>query len=181
MISKNIYLVLISLVFIASSCTTEKLFKNENGLTMMSAAPIKWYLTFPTCKFQFVNKMKKPDNSGTYFMFSNYETGVSVSFFLDSAGKCKSSECLRDVAWIKQKDNLEGASNILLSSIGDAYSYEYLLPKVYNYYNLHVNLYKDGYWVDIHLSKLNYSEKDRYLFTDFISSLSFQPKINTKQ
>jgi hypothetical protein len=69
--SKINLLVFVSLAFILSACVSDELFKTENGLTMMSAAPINWYLTFPTGKFHFLNKRKKADNSGTYFMFSN--------------------------------------------------------------------------------------------------------------
>ncbi len=170
---------LISLFFI--SCSADKYFVQEQQQFKLTVESVDWYLTFPDADLTPQMQKINPDRSAGYFMLSNAKTGLNVSFFIEPSNGCTSSESCRDRAWVKQKAALKGAVGVKLSSFGEAYAYEYLLPELFNQKNLNVHLYREGYWIDVHLSKIMYTPKDDDLFTDFISTLSFEAKPKPKK
>ncbi len=172
---KSIFIIFTSLMVF--SCASNKYYLHENDTIKLTVEPIEWFLTFPEGDFVLQQENIKPDKSSAYFMFSSAKIGIVVSFFIEPISNCKTAECCRDRAWLKHKMALRGATDIKLSSIGEAYTYEYLLPEVLNQKNINVHLYKDGYWIDVHLSKVFYESRDYQLFTDFINTLSFSTKV----
>ena len=38
------------------------------------------------------------------------------------------------------------------------------------------HLVRDGYWVDLHLSMMPYTPKDRQAFLDFVDAIRIEPK-----
>jgi len=38
------------------------------------------------------------------------------------------------------------------------------------------HLVRDGYWVDIHLSMMPYTQSDRRVFPDFVDAIRVEPK-----
>ena len=57
---------------------------------------------------------------------------------------------------------------------------EYFLPEMYrkklDQMNLSAELVRDGYWVDLHVSKILYKDSEKELFDGVIDSLSIRPR-----
>jgi hypothetical protein len=39
------------------------------------------------------------------------------------------------------------------------------------------HLVRDGYWVDVHLSMMPYTQSDRQAFLDFVDAIRIEPKV----
>jgi hypothetical protein len=42
--------------------------------------------------------------------------------------------------------------------------------------NMYAEFVVDGYWVDLHISKVLYEPKDHVLFEELVKSIKFEPK-----
>ncbi len=48
--------------------------------------------------------------------------------------------------------------------------------RVVEQHNFSGHLARDGYWVDVHLSMMPYTPKDRRVFLDFVGAIKVEPK-----
>ena len=122
----------------------------------------------------------KPDEQSAYFMMSSQTTQLDVSVFIEPAVKCKTSEECRDhllnlgnPAWGKFQD-------LAKSKIGNTHYFEFYRPeamgKPLKMFDMYAEYVDQGYWVDVHISKVLYTKADHALFEKVINSISFVPK-----
>lgn len=74
----------------------------------------------------------------------------------------------------------DNAQNVRLSEIGDISTLELLVPEFkrapIRQQNMYAQFVRDGYWVDLHLSKVQYQDQDRDLFERMVKSVRFEHK-----
>ena len=142
-----------------------------------------WTMRILGSDLDITNVKAKPDEASAYFMMSSASSKLNVSVFIEPVNKCKSSEECRDhvlaagnPAWGKFEQLAKGA-------IKDFHYFEFYRPeamgqpvKMQDMYAQHV---LNGYWVDVHISKVLYTKADRALFEKLINSISFIPKTGT--
>lgn len=105
---------------------------------------------------------------------------LNVSVFIEPVDKCTSSEQCRDLllmsgnpAWGKFQDLAKG-------KIKDFSYFEFFRPEVkgqpLKMLDMYAQYVSQGYWVDLHISKVLYKKEDHKLFEDLVSSIRFLPK-----
>jgi hypothetical protein len=66
------------------------------------------------------------------------------------------------------------------SEVGGVSVFEYLIPEYQGIpvrqQNMYAEFVQDGFWVDLHISKVQYDKKERKLFEALINSATFEPK-----
>jgi hypothetical protein len=145
-----------------------------------SAPGVPWILTIPADDFDISKSTQAPDGKQAYFLFVSAKTGITASVFIEPANKCVNSKSCRDLVRTTNLPNVKGPENVLSSEIGDISILEYLLPSFrgqsLRQQNMYAEFVQDGFWVDLHISKVLYTPQDRSLFETLVRSVKFEKK-----
>jgi hypothetical protein len=125
------------------------------------------------------NVQAKPDEASAYFMMASKSTKLNVSVFIEPVEKCKSSDECRDhvlnvgnPAWGKFEQLAKG-------KIKDFSYFEFYRSEVngqpLKILDMYAQYVSDGYWVDLHISKVLYTKADHAVFEKLVSSVAFVP------
>jgi hypothetical protein len=143
-----------------------------------SAAP--WIFTIAAADFDIAESKQSPDGKQSYFLFRDEKTGVIASIYIEPAVKCADSASCRNFVRTANLSQVTGAENVASSEIDMVSVFEYLLPKVKDLtvrqYNMYAEFVRDGLWVDLHISKLQYKPEDHKLFEALVRSVKFENK-----
>lgn len=137
-------------------------------------------MTFPAEDFVVKKEQIKPDGSAGYFYVVDEKHDLNVSFFIEPATKCKTSKACRDMVWNAGNPSWENPQNVVLSEVGEASVFEFMVRSFQGQpiqqKNMYAQFVVDGFWVDLHLSKVFYNSSDRKLFERLIKAIRFEPK-----
>lgn len=143
------------------------------------AAP--WTLTLPAGDFVVAQREVKPDGTEGYFYLTSDQSHLNVSFFIEPVRKCKDSKSCRDMVWKAGNPSWENPQNFVSSQIGDVSYFEFLMPlfrgQPIRQQNMYAEFVVDGFWVDLHISKVLYKPEERKLFEDLVRAIKFEPKV----
>ena len=147
------------------------------GLTV-PAAP--WTLTLPGENFAIEREQVKPDGQYGYFLMSDKKNHMMLSVFIEPAVKCKDSKSCRDMVWKAGNPSWENPQNVVLSEIDGVHFFEFLIPSFRDQpiqqQNMYAQFVVDGFWVDMHISKVLYKPEEHKMFERIIKSVKFEPK-----
>jgi hypothetical protein len=151
----------------------------ENGTITLSSGAMSWGVSFPAGDLKLETEKHSPDGRAHYYFFTSPKSRLNVSFTLEPPANCATSKDCRDT-YVKNSNPLyvdpKKANSFDLNQFAVA---EFLVPEIkgqrVNQMNMSAHYVKEGYWADLHLSKVLYQPKDRGLFTDFINSVSVRP------
>jgi len=151
-----------------------------DGKIAFTTPQAPWSFVLSAKGFSLGRQQIKPDGSGAYFMMSNDGTYVNASLWIEPADKCKTSKECRDMV-LKAGNPMWGEfKNLLLSEIGDVSFFEFYRPSVQGQplkmLDMYAEYVKDGFWVDVHISKVLYKKRDHALFEELVKSAAFVPK-----
>jgi hypothetical protein len=146
----------------------------------MTTAGASWTITIDGRKLDLRDVKVKADDRSAYFLMEDKTDGLNVSFYIEPVDKCKTSEECRDhvlglgnTAWGKFQD-------LAKSSIGKFSYFEFFRPEVQGQpvkmQDMYAQYVADGYWVDLHISKVLYTKADKALFERLINSIKFVSK-----
>ena len=144
---------------------------------MVPGAP--WSLTFPKAGFELEPTKISPDGKKGYFMAVDRGTGLNVSFFVEPAAKCHSSRECRDMVQKAGFAHIGKVESVRASELGEVSVVECFLPeytgKPVKQQHLFAEFVVQGYWVDLHVSKVLYTEANRPLLETLVRAISFVP------
>jgi tetratricopeptide (TPR) repeat protein len=134
-----------------------------------------WGIALELPGFQVVEKGTRPDQSSTMMRAENKSTGVIISVFLERERKALTSIQCRDKYWQKALRSPAKKSGVKSSENDQMALGEYVI-KSYGDLQLmqkHVNAYVgvENMCVDIHLSKVQYTDDDAALFSAVLNSV----------
>jgi hypothetical protein len=142
------------------------------------AAP--WTMTLPAANFVVAQRRVKPDGSAGYFYLTDEQSHLNVSFYIEPVGNCKDSKACRDMVRNLGNPSWENPRNFLSFQIGDVSCFEFLIPSFrgqpIQQQNMYAEFVVDGFWVDLHISKVLYKSEDRKVFEDLVKAIKFEPK-----
>ncbi len=151
-----------------------------DGMIGITAQGVGWALRFPAQGYTLSHERHRRDGRGQYYMFTNDRTGLNASFFIEPAEKCPSALACREQYWRDRHPSMAKAQAVHRFERNGFALIEFLVPVIsghtLNQFHMSGHLVRDGYWVDMHLSKVLYTPSDRQLFLDFIDALVIQPK-----
>ena len=166
-------------VLLASHLTAVGVERDEKRMSFtVRAAP--WTLTMPAADFAVAERKVKPDGRSAYFMMSDKQTHLNVSFFIEPVGACDNSKACRDMVWKLGNPSWENPRNVVQAEIGDIHYFEFLVPSFrgqpVQQQNMYAEFVVDGFWVDLHVSKALYKSTEHELFERIVKSIKFEPK-----
>ncbi len=177
MISRLLFTISILVLLFLSVATAQTSVEDRIAFTT-SDAP--WLVSLDSKNLDIQDQQVKRDNKSGYFLLSNEKEGLTVSLFIEPAVKCRTSAECRDFvlkagnpAWGKMQD-------VMQSKIGEVNYFEFFRPTVQGQplemLDMYAEFVEDGYWVDLHLSKVQYKKPDHQLFENFVKAVRFVSK-----
>ncbi|HKQ03874.1 MAG TPA: hypothetical protein VJ464_01985 [Blastocatellia bacterium] len=158
---------------VASATLAEQRFKFT-----VPAAP--WTLTLPKGNLVVEQQQVSPDGRQGYFSMYDEKNKISLSFFIEPVKDCKDSKACRDMVWKLGNPSWEKPQKAIQSEIGDVSYFEFFMPtfqgQPVKQQNMYAEYVKDGFWVDMHISKVLYKPEEHELFERVIKSVEFEPK-----
>nr|MDO8079446.1 hypothetical protein [Candidatus Freyarchaeota archaeon] len=129
-----------------------------------------WGLEFDSKGFEVVEQELSESFDSIYLRLSNDKTGIIISITLEPA--CieggTNIDC-RDFYWSRMKELPIQRENIVMKEFKKMAVLEYFIPKIegleVGQKNLNAFMVKDDIWIDIHISKTQFNEKDLNHFT----------------
>lgn len=138
-----------------------------------------WALEMDFKYFKIQDQGFLPELKGRMMLANNEETGLIFSAFLAPAERHLTSEEYRDMNFRKLENSPFKPSNIKTYKKGDWAFVEYFINdykevKNVNQKNIHVYIIKGDVWIDLHLSKAVFKEKDAKIFNNFLDSIKLK-------
>lgn len=142
------------------------------------AAP--WTLTLPKGVLVIEQQKVSPDGRQGYYSLYDENNKMSISFFIEPVKNCKDSKTCRDMVWKLGNPSWENPQNFIQSEIDDVSYFEFFIPssrgKPVKQQHMYAEFVKDGFWVDMHISKVLYKPEEHEMFERVIKSIEFEPK-----
>ena len=147
------------------------------------AAP--WTLTLPKGDLVVESEQVKPDGRAGYFSMNDEKRKMTISFFIEPVEGCTDSKACRDMVWKLGNPSWENPQKVVQSEIGDVSYFEFFMPSFrgapIKQQHMYAEFVKDGFWVDMHISKVLYKPEEHELFERVIKSVKFEPKRSQPQ
>jgi len=142
------------------------------------AAP--WVFTLDGKNYTVEQQQIKSDGKDGYFLLSNDKDGVTASLFIEPVVKCKTSEECRDMVYRIGNPKWGELQNVVQSKIGEVSYFEFFRPTIQGQpikmLDMYAEFVQDGFWIDLHISKVLYKKEDHALFENLVKSAKFENK-----
>ncbi len=134
-----------------------------------------WSLEINLDGYTIKKEMYSPDSSMFQLSAINEETKINLSIFIEKIdSKGDKLEC-RDFYWSKAKKSPLAKENVKKYETKNAAVVEHDTKeyngRLVNFHSLNAYLAKNDYWVDVHFSKVGYTEKDKEIFEQILNSI----------
>jgi hypothetical protein len=174
---KKLSVVIAALLFSQTIACAESIQEKRLSFTYPN---VPWVLTLPADDFEIAQRRMKQDGNGAYFYIVDEKHGLNVSMFIEPAAKCKDSKSCSEMVWKAGNPAWVNHQNVAHSQIGDISIFEFMIPSVQDMpisqQNMYAQFVVDGFWVDMHITKVLYKPEERKLFERIIKSVKFEPK-----
>jgi hypothetical protein len=122
----------------------------------------------------------QPNGKAGYFLLHDQKAAINVSFYIEPTNNCTTSRDCRDMVWKLGNPGWENPQNVVLSEYGDTSIVEFLVPSFkgvpVNQQNIYAEFVVNGYWVDLHVSKVAYKPADHDALERIVRSIMFELK-----
>jgi len=154
--------------------------KEEDGMISLWSKGAGWMLQFPGEGYQLKTERHEKDGLSHYYFFVNSNLNLNVSFFIEPMRKCTSSEECRTQYWKNPEPTRVNPQEVNFFELNGFLIVEFLVPTFkgiqVDQMNMSAHHVREGYWVDLHISKVLYQPKDRAMFLEFIKAIRFEEK-----
>jgi hypothetical protein len=175
--------ILVSLIFVAAATLVHAEMRQSEESIHLSVPGILWELRFPKQGWQAQQERLTQNGRGCYHMFSNANTHLNASFFIEPAEKCKTSRDCRSTYWSNPGPYIQNPQSVEQFEENGFAIVKFVVPRFkeiqVNQLNYSGHMVRDGYWVDMHLSKIQSQKGDETLLSGFVKSVSSQQKSAT--
>jgi tetratricopeptide (TPR) repeat protein len=142
---------------------------------VLSLPDLSWALEIAEPGFIIEGKEIAPKGNMTRLQAQNKTTGVILSAFIEKAPKKGDYKTCREYYWNKLKQSPFQMEQINLYESGPMALVEYFIPEYLgvkvNQKNVLTYLSYDDYWIDIHMSIVNYKEGENDPFSSILKNI----------
>ena len=134
----------------------------------------KWDLVLNTELFDDPQKETRPDGKARQFAAIN-DAGWMMTVYIEPAVNAGDATAVRQFYWTKMKQSPIPMKDVKLTGDASAARVEYTVPDA-DQKNFNLYLSHGGFWVDLHISKMQYKEaQDRAAVEELLKSAKFEP------
>jgi hypothetical protein len=173
---KIILLVLFVLVF-GAPVWPQTVIQNQTFLTA-PAAP--WKIRIDGKSLDITKVQAKPDGRSIYVLMIDPKEEMNVSIFIEPVDRCKTTDECRDLVLNSGNPGWGKFQDLAKGKLGDSSYFEFFRPvaggQPLRMFDMYAEFVRDGYWVDLHLSKTSYKKEDHALFENYVKAMTFVSK-----
>lgn len=137
-----------------------------------------WSLAIDLDGFEIKNEGFSPDNTMFQLTAINEKKQISLSIFIEKTDSKGDKEACREFYWNKAKNSPLAKENLKKYETENLAIVEHDTEKyngqTVNFHSLNAYLAKNGYWIDVHISKVGFSRKDKKVFKKITESITFK-------
>jgi hypothetical protein len=141
---------------------------------------VPWTLTMPAADFKMAQKQIKQNGIGAYYYLTDTTQNINLSMYIEPVKDCQDSKSCRDMVWKMGNPAWENPQNVIQSEMGDVSYFEFLIPRIQGQpirqQNMYAEFVVEGFWVDLHISKVLYKPEEHEMFERIVKSIKFEPK-----
>ena len=141
----------------------------------LSTTDCPWELRFPRKNWKIgINELK---GAQSYMLFSNDSTKLTVSFWIERAAECDSSEACRELVWstLPKAGTPQGVAKFTRADFAIVrYDFPRLADLPISQLNYSGHLVRDGFWVDMHISAPLWTETEEKAMQSFVDTITIQ-------
>lgn len=168
---KRIILTLLTLIFGLSISFSQNSYKIPSE---------DWSLEIDLEGFKIEKEGLSPDESVFQLAASSPKEKISLSLFIEKANsKGDKIEC-RDFYWNKAKKSPLAKENIKQYETDNSAVIEHdtkeFNGQTVDFHSMNAYLTQNGYWIDVHISKIGYTKKDQKTFEKLLESITIKLK-----
>ncbi len=137
-----------------------------------------WSLEINLDGFEIIKEGFSSDNKMFQLSAINAKKQINLTIFIEKTESKGDKEKCRDYYWNKAKnsplakENLKKYETVNLAIIEhDTKEYN---GQIVNFHSLNAYLAKNGYWIDVHISKAGFTKKDKKTFKRITESITFK-------
>jgi len=134
-----------------------------------------WTLEINLDEFKIEKQAYAPDSTMFQLSATNKKANINVSIFIEKMESEGDKKDSRAYYWSKAeksplaKENIKTYETDQLAIIEhDTKEYN---GQIVNFHSLNAYLAKNGFWMDVHISKVGYSKKDKKIFKKITDSI----------
>ena len=148
--------------------------------TRLSIPAENWVLSVNLKGFN-IEKDNSDSKANTRYMLATQKnTGITISVFIEKAAHKGDYDDCRSFYWEKASKSPLPMENITLYEESNIAFVEYDVVNFQgqriDFHSLNAYLSYGDYWIDVHISKTQYKEKEKALFDDIVKSLEIDKK-----
>jgi hypothetical protein len=172
----RIALALASAALLAGPATADV---REAGPRLQFFSPhASWAVTIPKDDWDVVQQKSRRDGTGFYYLVSSRRRSLQFSIYLDQTAACTSGEACRRLFWRNPEPMFRDAQDVREYERNGFHVIQFHLDGVAGIpimqTNLSAHAYRDGYWIDIRITKVGEQAPDPAPMIEFLDSISVQ-------
>jgi hypothetical protein len=152
--------------------------KKDGKDYVLTTTNCPWELRFPRGKWKI--GIKQLEGGQSYVLFNDDKSQLTVSFYIEPASQCETSVDCRELYWKNPGPMVQNPAGVAQFERAGFAIVRYELAIIPNapfrQLNYSAHLVRDGYWVDMHISKLLMSESDEKPLEQFIDAITIQQR-----
>ena len=157
----------------------------SQGKMAFTVSQAPWHFVLSAGGFAIDQQKLRPDGTAGYFLMTRARDYLTVSLWIEPADKCRTSKACREMVYKTGNPAWGDYQDLVLSEIGDTSFFEFYRPAVQGQpvkmLDMYAEFVRDGYWIDLHISKVLYRKADHVQFEDLVRSAAFEPKAILQQ
>jgi hypothetical protein len=144
--------------FGAASLPAKAEMRKMDGMIALSVPGESWALTMPEQDWALAQQRDKPDGTGVFYYLVSNSQSLNFSVFLDKTTDCNSAPSCRDRFWKSPHPQYKDALDIRhFDRNGFAVStfhFDRIMNMPAFQTNVGAHAYRNGYWIDVNISKV---------------------------
>jgi hypothetical protein len=170
-------IVVLSLVVLFTGCAASPLLISSREIHVAVPASKRWELRFPRQNWTLEKAKTNENQDSYYFMFVDREADLIVSFAIEPARKCLTSKDCRDFVWSDPGPGYQGAYGLDRFELNGFSVMKCIVPATIGavqmkQLNYSAHMVREGYWIDMHISKVPAEPGDEEIFKTFVESIN---------
>lgn len=139
---------------------------------------LKWKLKLPASDWKVVQEKQKKGGSGFYYHLTSEKYSLNFSVFLDKTDKCASPTECRELFWKNPGPKYKNPMGVIKKTVNEFSVIQFYIDKPMGYpvvqSNISAHSYRDGFWVDIHMSKVGKQYPDHHSMNDVLETVTLE-------
>jgi hypothetical protein len=164
------------LLFVSPLAAADMLAKDQAFRFFPPAS--NWWVEMPKGDWVVEKEQKRPDGTGFYYLLSSKSRALNFSIYLDKTNKCNSGAGCREMFWRNPSPMYKGAKAVEQYEKNGFHVIQFQVENPGGFpvkqANISAHAYKDGYWIDVHISKVDKDMPDAAPLVAALQAVSFK-------